>query len=175
MALAAECHMSQHGTQADELRNFACAGIEQQSSTLMQRVLSSANAAPSGLDHHSLVNSSLQLGLHGQLQGRPLGQLSQAQSLAAIGSKGFIGSTPETESILKEAHEAYRKGDYMQALQLCHAVRPAATTFPLSQSTDHSGKVLNVWMPSSLLFQLPRRGWRYIFGEAPRAKPKCLF
>lgn len=89
---------------------------------LMQRVLSSANAGPSGLDHHNLVNSSYQHGLHGQLQGRPLGQLSQSQSLAIVGSQGFIGSTAETESILKEAHEAYRQGEYVQALQLCHAV-----------------------------------------------------
>lgn len=33
-----------------------------------------------------------------------------------------------TEALLPEAHQAYRRGDFSQALQLCHAVRAASGT-----------------------------------------------
>ncbi len=48
----------------------------------------------------------------------PLGLSSESLGLTYVGS-----ASPEIESVLKAAHEAYRKSEFMQALQLCHAVR----------------------------------------------------
>ena len=47
----------------------------------------------------------------------PLGLSSESLGLTYVG-----GTSPEVESVLKAAHEAYRKSEFMQALQLCHAV-----------------------------------------------------
>jgi hypothetical protein len=104
----------------------------QQEAMLMQRVLSSGMAGPSGQDHQALVNNNMQPGMYaGQLHGRPLGTMSHGQALVPShgqalqpsGSQGYMGISAEVESILKDAHEAYRNGEFTQALQLCHAVR----------------------------------------------------
>ena len=47
----------------------------------------------------------------------PLGLSSESLGLTYVGS-----ASPEIEGVLKAAHEAYRKSEFMQALQLCHAV-----------------------------------------------------
>ena len=47
----------------------------------------------------------------------PLGLSSESLGLTNVGS-----ASPDIESVLKAAHEAYRKSEFMQALQLCHAV-----------------------------------------------------
>ena len=53
-----------------------------------------------------------------------LGQtLSQQPPLNLSSGLTYVGASPEVESALKAAHEAYRKSEFMQALQLCHAVR----------------------------------------------------
>lgn len=100
---------------------------------LMQRVLSSGMAGPSGQDYPALVNNNLQPGMYaGQLHGRPLGTMSHGgqalvpshgQALQPSGSQSYIGISAEVESVVKDAHEAYRNGEFTQALQLCHAVR----------------------------------------------------
>ena len=46
-----------------------------------------------------------------------LGLSSESLGLTYVGN-----ASPEVESVLKAAHEAYRKSEFMQALQLCHAV-----------------------------------------------------
>lgn len=52
-----------------------------------------------------------------------LGQtLSQQQPIGLSSGLTYVGVSPEVESALKAAHEAYRKSEFMQALQLCHAV-----------------------------------------------------
>ena len=94
----------------------------------MQRMLSSGAAGPSGLDHRGLVPA----GTHSaqqqaqQLHAWQLGALSQTQQALGPGlpQGAYVGAAPvEVEPVLKEAHETYRKGEFMQALQLCHAVR----------------------------------------------------
>ena len=99
----------------------------------MQRMLSSGMAGPSGQDHQALANNNpLQVGMYaGQLQGRPLGTMSHGQALVPShgqalvpnGSQVYLGMPSEVEAVLKDAHEAYRSGEYTRALQFCHAVR----------------------------------------------------
>lgn len=105
----------------------------QQQAMLMQRMLSSGMAGPSGQDHQALANNnSLQAGMYaGQLHGRPLGTMSHGQALVPShgqglvpsGSQAYLGMPSEVEAVLKDAHEAYRSGEYTRALQFCHAVR----------------------------------------------------
>ena len=53
-----------------------------------------------------------------------LGQtLSQQSPLGLSSGLTYVGASLEVESALKAAHEAYRKSEFMQALQLCHTVR----------------------------------------------------
>ena len=52
-----------------------------------------------------------------------LGQtLSQQPPLGLSSGLTYVGASLEVESTLKAAHEAYRKSEFMQALQLCHTV-----------------------------------------------------
>ncbi len=97
----------------------------QQQAMLMQRMLSSGMAGPSGQDHQALANNNaLQPGMYaGQLHGRPLGTMSHGQALVPSGSQAYLGVSSEVEAVLKDAHEAYRSGEYTRALQFCHAVR----------------------------------------------------
>lgn len=104
--------------------------LHQQQVLLMQRLLSSGMAGPSGHERQGLVNNNLQPMYTGQLHGRPLGTMSHGQALVPShgqalvpnGSQAYLGLPSEVENVLKDAHEAYRKGEFMQALQLCHAV-----------------------------------------------------
>ena len=141
----------------------------------MQRMLSSGAAGPSGMDHH---RSLVPAGAHSahsaqaqQLHAWQLGALSQTQG--ALGPAGlpqgaYLGAPPvEVESVLKEAHETYRKGEFMQALQLCHAVRaraPPPGTYPLLRS----------WVPLSTTaapWQHARQGPEAASGQSMR----CCF
>jgi hypothetical protein len=62
-----------------------------------------------------------------------LGQtLSQQPPLGLSSGLTYVGASPEVESALKAAHEAYRKSEFMQALQLCHAVRCKSLQVPWS-------------------------------------------
>lgn len=94
---------------------------------MMQRMLSSGTAGPSGLDHRSLVPAGAHSAQQAQqqLHAWQLGALGQTQQALGAGQPqgAFGGAAPEVDSVLKEAHETYRKGEFMQALQLCHAVR----------------------------------------------------
>ena len=73
--------------------------------------------------------------------GQMLSQATQSM-VQGPGLQSYAGVSAEVENILKEAHEAYRKGEYMQALQLSHAVHPWPSLLENSFSVDDNNKQL---------------------------------
>lgn len=66
-----------------------------------------------------------------------LGQtLSQQPLLGLSSGLTYVGASLEVESALKAAHEAYRKSEFMQALQLCHTVRCISLAFVMTSTAE---------------------------------------